>query len=398
MESKSVHGISIMKAWRVFRLWLAFMPASPLHAQLPDYMDPERPLTPEIRNLWQIQGEYSGVIEGGAKLGAWVVAYGDHFDVVFLPGGLVSIPGQPGGGWGGVLKYRGTGTKPEFTTANGYKAAVTGSDTNRVLAGATQDGKKFSLRRITRHSPTLGLAPRPDWGATFLFRKGQSADLANWLPNPGAPRMRYGGYLYKGVLTSVKHGDIFLHAEILQSFCPTCIGQLRGNSGIYYQNGYETQILDSFGLNGENNEMGAIYGTTRPLINACLPPLQWQTYDVYFRRATPTSPVTITAYLNGVLVQNKTAVGAPTEAGTPVDKLALNFMGLQDHNNEVVFNNMWWVQGPGPDWNEVLAAALPASSARKLAPDSRRREAGPRFDMAGRKIPREAPSRLPPSP
>ncbi|MEL6110477.1 MAG: family 16 glycoside hydrolase, partial [Planctomycetota bacterium] len=117
--------------------------------------------------------------------------------------------------------------------------------------------------------------------------------------------------------------------------------------GVYHQGRYETQVLDSFGLVGKNNEAGGLYSIRDPDMNACLPPMAWQTYDVDFTAARwdeagkKTANAKITVKLNGFVVHRdvdlpRTTTAAPFKEG-PSDGPVY----LQDHGNPVRYRNIW---------------------------------------------------------
>jgi hypothetical protein len=151
----------------------------------------------------------------------------------------------------------------------------------------------------------------------------------------------------QGATTRAEFQDFTLHLEFRTPYQPKARGQGRGNSGVYAQGRHEVQILDSFGLNGEANEAGAIYGVKAPSINMCFPPLQWQTYDIEFTAARydasgkKTANPRMTVRHNGVEVQKATEIGMPTTAAPVPAGPSAGPILLQDHGNPLRFRNIW---------------------------------------------------------
>ncbi|WP_231744034.1 family 16 glycoside hydrolase [Stieleria neptunia] len=199
----------------------------------------------------------------------------------------------------------------------------------------------LELERVERTPPSRGATPPPD--AIVLF-DGSQESLAQW--NGGV--LSEDGLLQQGTETKQSFRDYTLHLEFRTPWMPEASGQARGNSGVYHQGRYETQILDSFGLSGAANETGGIYGVKAPDFNACLPPMQWQTYDVDFTAAryqgnTKLSDARMTVRLNGVTVQNDVAVPNSTTAAKFREGPDDGPIVLQDHGNPVRFRNIWLV-------------------------------------------------------
>ncbi len=221
----------------------------------------------------------------------------------------------------------------------------------------TQLVESRQLKKTERRSPTLGAKAPAD--AIVLF-DGSEASLSKW--QAGAQRTS-DGLLMPGVTTRETFRDYTLHVEFQTPFMPNADGQARGNSGIYHQGRYETQILDSFGLEGKNNEAGGIYEVRDPDLNMCLPPLSWQTYDVDFTAARydgsgkKISDARLTVRLNGVVVQTDVRVPQPTRAAPQSESNSPGPIYLQDHGNPVRFRNIWLV--PRDADREALRPRVP---------------------------------------
>ena len=148
--------------------------------------------------------------------------------------------------------------------------------------------------------------------------------------------------------------DFILHVEFRLPFMPTAREQGRGNSGVYLQNRYEVQVLDSFGLEGADNECGAIYKFQAPSINMCYPPLAWQTYDVDFTAARfdgqkKTQNARVTIEHNGVKILDDYEIPDKTPGGADTEAPGRGPFALQNHGNPVVFRNMLGARRRSPE-------------------------------------------------
>jgi hypothetical protein len=286
---------------------------------------------------YAVQGEYAGKA-GERKLGAQVVALGNGtYQLAFHQGGL------PGDGWDGKARVRLAGKTAGDAVA--FDAASEGWTAHLAegrLSGQAPDGSKFTLPKVTRTSPTAGL--KPPTGAVVLF-DGTNTDA--W--NNG--KLAEGGYLIAGTQTRQQFRDFTLHVEFRTPFKPLARGQSRGNSGLYIQNRYEVQILDSFGLDGVFNECGAMYRQKAPDLNMCYPPLAWQTYDIDFQSArwdaagTRTQKALITVRHNGVAVHQSYELTGPTGgAARRPEAGEMGPISFQNHGNPVMLRNVWLLE------------------------------------------------------
>ena len=201
------------------------------------------------------------------------------------------------------------------------------------------------------------MAQTPPEAAVVLF---DGKDLSNWSKlDGGAP----GWEVADGAMTVtagtgdiVSRGqftDFLLHLEFMTPDMPDATGQAKGNSGVFLQGRYEIQVLDSYGIDVPGmGDCGAIYNQFASLVNACKPPLEWQTYDAIFRAARVGESgeieenARVTVLQNGVVIQNNVQIQGSTGGATDEDAAAPGPLRLQDHGNPVKYRNIWVVPLP----------------------------------------------------
>jgi hypothetical protein len=304
-------------------LLVSFILSTTVHAAAekdPTYLDPST-AGPDYRD----QGEYTN--DWG---GAQVIAQGDgRFVMVTFRGGL------PGDGWDKEFKQQTSGKRDGgaivFTGENNYRAELK----DGTITITTASGGPFTMTKVERRSPTLGAKPPP--GAIVLF-DGTNGDA--WV---GAHLERQ--LLQAGCKSRQSFTNFSAHMEFLLPFKPFARGQDRGNSGVYLQDRYELQVLDSFGLNGEHDECGGFYSQVKPSVNMCYPPLVWQTYDIEFTAAkfdgtTRTDNATVTIRQNGVPIHENLKLAGPTPGGKK-ENAGGGPLQLQGHGNPVFYRNVW---------------------------------------------------------
>ncbi len=280
-----------------------------------------------------VQGEYVGTIGKARKLGIQVIALGKgRFNAVMYAGGL------PGAGWDAKTRTRLTGQtvdgKVMFKGKN-----ISGQVADGVFSGGAKVDVRYEAKKVLRKSTTLGA--KPPAGAVVLF-DGKSAKA--WKGG----KVEEGGLLNVGVRTKQKFENFHLHLEFRTPFMPFARGQGRANSGMYLGDQYECQVLDSFGLAGLDNECGGIYKVARPVVNMCLPPLSWQTYDVDFTAARfdkagkKVASAVTTIRHNGVVIHDKLTLKVTAGGGQNDEKPGALY--LQNHGNPVRFRNIWLVE------------------------------------------------------
>ncbi len=236
--------------------------------------------------------------------------------------------------------------KADLGKAHGGAFVITAESFDRAMTGRFRGkGKKadFELKKMVVGSPTLG--QRPPEGVVVLF-DGTNLDAWNLRPGP----------LGEGVMQVVsaseftskqEFGDCQIHLEFRTPLMASDRGQGRANSGVYVQGRYEIQVLDSFGDDPADNLCGGIYKIATPLVDACLPPMAWQTYDITFyaprlnEAGEKTKNAEITVLHNGVLIHDKVSIPRITPGGVSGEESKTGPLFFQNHGDRVCYRNVW---------------------------------------------------------
>ena len=239
-----------------------------------------------------------------------------------------------------------------------------------VGAGVHAAGEltKYTVHQLDRPRPPVMTPPevvgQPPSDAIVLF---DGTDLSQWQKgnNPDAPATwaieddymvvpRKAG----SIRTKKVFGSCQLHIEwkTPEGIPPRVKGQKRSNSGVFLMGPYEVQILDSYTDDNyatnhtyADGQAAAIYGSHPPMVNACRPAGQWQSYDIAFMRPLFDSngncirKARITVFHNGVCVHNNLEIEGATSHKRKA-KYRPHGKGpiqLQDHGNPMRFRNIW---------------------------------------------------------
>ena len=183
-------------------------------------------------------------------------------------------------------------------------------------------------------------------------------DLSRWRSQDGTPAKWTirDGYVEVApgtgdIVTADKFGDVQLHIEWATPAVVKGEGQERGNSGVFFMDRYEVQVLDSYeNKTYYHGQAGAVFRQYAPLVNVSRKPGEWQAYDIVFHapkfdeQGKPVQRARVTVFQNGVLIQDNVEIYGITYNDRPalyIPHSPQEPLRLQDHTFPVRYRNIW---------------------------------------------------------
>lgn len=294
-----------------------------------------------VQGNWQ--GEFTSGIQG--TISAKIIAQGDNNYQAFVTADANGEEHKV------ELQGKGSENAGAFygrTDADGTPLTVLAQAFNQEMKGQVlglEMPVEFTMNRVELKPSTLGLAPPA--GAVVIF---DGNNLDKWTSVPDKWNLGNGAMTvaHPSLMTTEEYGSGTYHIEFRTPLMPNERGQGRGNSGVYMLGRYEVQVLDSFGLPPADNEAGGIYQMAVPLVNASLPPEEWQTYDITFTVAKfdasgkKIEPARLTVKHNDILIHDNVVLGGPTPGGVSDQDAPKGPLLLQNHGNSVSYRNIWY--------------------------------------------------------
>lgn len=299
---------------------------------------------------WQGEGLVAQVIPRGGD--SYQINFLPQFDIKCEP--LAVIPAQAAGG---VLRFE----------RDGWSGRAEARQMTGSRPGSGQP-TVFMLNKVVRPSPTVGA--KPPKGAVVLF---DGSGFDQWeVEKPKTTPAKIVWELCEdfmrvapvdketraghSLITKRAFRDFRMHFEFRLALMPDKTGQARSNGGLVFgdANWYELQVLDSYGLEGLDNECGGIYKIAAPAVNMCRPPLMWQTYDIEYRApryaadGRRTEPGRISVQHNGVLIHQDVELPDSPKAAerrrTDPESVPAGRIILHYHKDPVEYRNIWLVE------------------------------------------------------